>query len=349
MRLKIEYSFYLLVLVFLTASCKEKPVTSIAYHHMKGKAMGTFYNITLETDLDIHNLQTSVDSILNAFEDELSTYRPQSTISRFNASKKGICVEESGWFYQSYKTAQTIYKATDGYFDPTVAPLVNFWGFGYDHQAKKTAEQLDTIKNLMDLVGMDKLTIREVDSQICIDKTLTGQMLDLNASAKGMGVDVVANLIQSRGINNYLVEIGGEVRAKGLNKHNKTWTLGINKPSPDASVSDLLMPVKVADRGMATSGNYRNFYKDGKLTFAHIISPKTGMSQPTDVLSATVLAKDCETADGYATALMAIGLHNARSLSNQLQDIDVCLIYHDVKADTLAYFFSNGFDDTQKN
>lgn len=334
-------------IALLIFSCNEKVVTPLDYHHFKGKSMGTFYNITVESDLDIKALQAGVDSVLNDFEDELSTYRPYSTISKFNASASGICIDSSSSFYQSYKTAKTIYEATDGYFDPTVAPLVNFWGFGYDHQAKKTTEELDTVKDLVNLVGMDKIDIQTTGDSICLEKMLSEQMLDLNASAKGMGVDIAANYIQSRGIKNYLVEIGGEVRALGYNKQNKRWALGINKPSANANTKEILLPVRVADRGMATSGNYRNFYKEGKLTFAHIISPKTGMSQPTDVLSATVLAKDCETADGYATALMAVGLQKAKSLSNQIQDIDVCLIYHDFKADTLAFFFSDNFDKSQ--
>lgn len=310
--------------------------------------MGTFYNITLQSDLKAAGIQRRLDSLLNVFEDELSTYRPNSTISIFNQSPLSIEVDTSSYFYQSFVHAKDLYKMTSGYYDPTIAPLVNYYGFGADKQLNEKINNKDTIASILKLVGYNKIDVKKQGKKASLIKSYPAQKLDLNASAKGMGVDIVADYLESLNIQNYLIEIGGEVRAKGVNDKGSVWTLGINKPSQDATSNTIILPVVLDDKGMATSGNYRQFYKEGKLTFAHIINPITGVSEITDVLSATVIAKDCQTADGYATALIAMGLQKSISLVEKLNNIETCLIYQDQIADTLAFYYSSGFDKNIK-
>lgn len=310
--------------------------------------MGTFYNITLQSDIKAAGIQRRLDSLLNVFEDELSTYRPNSTISIFNQSPLSIKVDTSSYFYQSFVHAKDLYEMTSGYYDPTIAPLVNYYGFGADKQLNEKINNKDTIASILKLVGYNKIDVKKQGEKASLIKSYPAQKLDLNASAKGMGVDIVADYLESLNIQNYLIEIGGEVRAKGVNDKGSVWTLGINKPSQDATSNTIILPVVLDDKGMATSGNYRQFYKEGKLTFAHIINPITGVSEITDVLSATVIAKDCQTADGYATALIAMGLQKSISLVEKLNNIETCLIYQDQIADTLAFYYSSGFDKNIK-
>jgi thiamine biosynthesis lipoprotein len=145
-----------------------------------------------------------------------------------------------------------------------------------------------------------------------------------------------------------MVEVGGEVKTKGINDKGSVWVLGITKPSSNANLEDVILPVKLPNKAMATSGNYRQFYSNGELTFAHIINTKNGQSEPTDILSATVIAEDCETADAFATAFMALGKEKAIHLSEKVKFIETCFIYNDVNSDSLAYYFSPGFEIYRK-
>ena len=306
--------------------------------------MGTFYTIKFESDLNRDSIKYKVDSLLNSFENELSTYRPKSTISQFNTSQKGISIDTLSQFYKAFSKAKKLYKETNGYFDPTISPLVNYYGFGYDKQMKKEAINSDTISSLINLVGMQKLREKRENGMAFIFKFHPDQQLDLSASAKGGGVDFVAEYLKSSNISNFMVEIGGEVYATGKNEKGLSWTIGISNPSPGSSPSDILIPLQISSSGLASSGNYRNFYQSDSLTFAHIINAKTGLSQPTDILSTTVLAEDCETADAFATAFMAMGLEKSIDLTHKLKHIKTCFIYFDERGDSLAFKFSNGFE-----
>lgn len=306
--------------------------------------MGTLYAIKFGSNTCSESIQTEIDSLLYAFEDELSTYRDHSTISQFNKSEKGIAIDTNSHFYNSFKGAIKLNSLTKGYFDPTISPLVNYYGFGYDRQSKKQMIEMDTIEQLLDLVGMQKLRVKKEKSKAFIFKSDPDQKLSLNASAKGLGVDVVSKFLIHKGINDFMVEIGGEVFAKGINQDGNSWTVGISRPEPGASPTDILVPIRVENVGLASSGNYRNYYKNDSTTFVHIIDTKTGLSRPTDILSATVIADDCETADAFATSLMAMGLEKSIALTNELEQIKTCLIYYNEKGDSLAYVYSNGFE-----
>ncbi len=332
----------LTITLLFIIGCKNPGPNVKPYNHISGQTMGTKYNITADTDLA--SVKVSIDSILNVFEDELSTYRPHSLISTFNKDSVGICIDNNSYFYKAFLASLELHQLSNAFYDPSIAPLVNFWGFGPSSEKKRASENRATIKQLLELIGLNTIQYNSKNDSTCITKNDPHQAFDFNASAKGLGVDVVADYLQSMGVMNYLVEIGGEIRAKGKNSKNKTWTLGINKPSPSSGINDIVLPVRVQDMGMATSGNYRNFYIDGRLTYAHIINPKSGLSQPTDILSATVIAKTCETADGLATALMSMGLEKAKETMNKWNSIDACLIIKNNQTDSLEFIFSKDFE-----
>jgi thiamine biosynthesis lipoprotein len=217
-----------------------------------------------------------------------------------------------------------ISKETDGAFDITVAPLVNAWGFGFKNGIEPTSEQVDS---LMQIIGYQKVSL----SAGKVTKTDDRVMLDCSAIAKGYGTDVVARLLRSKGITNFMVEIGGEIVTSGVNAENQPWRVGITKPveDPMGTTGEVQSIVKITDKAMATSGNYRNFYyKDGK-RYAHTIDPKTGYPVQHNILSATVFAKSCAVADAYATSFMVMGMEKAQQLLEQHPELMAYLIYSD--------------------
>jgi thiamine biosynthesis lipoprotein len=227
-------------------------------------------------------------------------------------------------FQDVFYLAMQISKETDGAFDITVAPLVNAWGFGFKNGIEPTSEQVDS---LMQIIGYQKVSL----SAGKVTKTDDRVMLDCSAIAKGYGTDVVARLLRSKGITNFMVEIGGEIVTSGVNAENQPWRVGITKPveDPMGTTGEVQSIVKITDKAMATSGNYRNFYyKDGK-RYAHTIDPKTGYPVQHNILSATVFAKSCAVADAYATSFMVMGMEKAQQLLEQHPELMAYLIYCD--------------------
>ena len=248
----------------------------------------------------------------------LSPFNKASVITKINENSSDSVDQ---MFAEVFKLSKEISAETHGAFDITVAPLVNAWGFGF-----KNAANVDslTIDSLLSFVGIDKIDL--VNGKIV--KKDPRVILDCSSVAKGYGVDCVARLLDSKGIKNYMVDIGGEVVVKGQNPQMNNWRIGINKPVDDSlSVNqELHTVVTVTNVGIATSGNYRNFYyKDGK-KYAHTINPHTGYPIQHNILSATVIAKDCATADAYATAFMVLGLDSAKMVCAKNPDIDAFFI-----------------------
>ncbi len=337
--------FFLLIGLISILSCKENVVESNKkpYLSIQGKTMGTTYNITYENIIN-KNLKGEIDSFLVDFNKSLSTYDPNSTISKFNSSVGTFCysLTEDKYLLESLSKALQISEETDGAFDPTVMPLVNYWGFGYKEKKMVEKPNQNTIDSLLNLVGYKKIGVLNINDSICISRDVPNMSIDLSASAKGHGVDVVAALLSKYGITNYMVEIGGEVVASGVNNRNVFWTIGINKPEKGANPNDIQLPISIPNKAIATSGNYRNYYENGEITYAHIIDPKTGDSRPTDILSSTIIADDCLTADAYATACMVKGLEKAKLLVNNKPDIEACFIYLDGDKN-FKYFYTKGF------
>ena len=284
--------------LLLLVSCAQKE-----YRQNTNFVFGTIYNITYQSDRD---LQQEIEAELMKVDGEFSMFNPQSTVARINSGDS--TVERSEMFNEIYQLAQTVSKETDGAFDITVAPLVNAWGFGFKHEQLPTPEQVDSLLQLRN-------------------------QMDFSAIAKGYGCDVVARLLESHGIHNYMVEIGGEVVVSGKNAKGDDWHIGITKPTEDSLnvEGEMQTVLSITDHAMATSGNYRNFYYQGGRKYAHTIDPRTGYPVQHSLLSATVLAENSATADAYATSFMVLGVEGAKAVLARHPELMAYLIYTDEK------------------
>lgn len=298
--------------------------------NLKGETMGTYYNIIYTSSENI-NYQSKIDSVLADFSQSLSTYIPTSLISEINAGDSLISVDE--YLGTVFIRSKEIYSETNGFFDPTVAPIVNAWGFGFKNMENVNSSLIDS---LMQYVGLDKVNL----TNGVITRADNHIQLDFNAIAKGYGVDVVANYLLAQGIKNVKVEIGGELVVKGHNPSNGQWRIGIEKPSEEQEnpSSDALQSIiTFTNKGMATSGNYRKFYYKDGVKYSHTINPKTGYPVNHSLLSATVIADDCMTADAYATACMVVGLDSAKVLIENNPKLEAYFIYTDSADNYLDY------------
>lgn len=275
------------------------------YQHNSGMIFGTVYNVTYQSNKDLGD---GIMATMKEVDASLSMFNQNSTISKVNRNEQ---IEPDRMFKDVFELAQNISKQTNGAFDITVAPLVNAWGFGFKKGQMPTQQQIDS---LLTITGYQKVRYTETNGKGAIIKSDPRIMLDCSAIAKGYGSDAVARYLESQGVENYMVEIGGEVVTRGINSQQQPWRIGISKPVDDTLNvnSDIQTVINVKDMAMATSGNYRNFYyKNGK-KYAHTIDPKTGRPVQHSLLSATVLAKNCATADAYATAFMVMGIDKAK-------------------------------------
>ena len=300
-------------ILILTHSKQEAP----QYRYAQGLVFGTKYNITYLYNAD---LKPEIEHTMALVDSALSMFNEESTISAVNRSQS-IQVTDT-MFLKVFRRAMEISEWTDGAFDITVAPAVNAWGFGFKHAENIRESTLDSLRSI---IGYAK--IHENDGLITKDNP--DIMLDCSAIAKGFGSDMVAQMLSSKGINDYMVEIGGEIVVSGSNPKGKLWNIGISKPVDDSlSINNELQTVlAVTDIAMATSGNYRNYYvKDGR-KYAHTIDPHTCMPVSHNLLSVTVLAADCATADALATSMMVMGLDSAQALCARHPEIQAYFIY----------------------
>ena len=290
------------------------------YQEDTGRIFGTIYHATYQYPED---LQKEIEAELRKVDSSLSPFNKTSIITRVNRNED---VTLDSMFVKVFVRSEEISKKTGGAFDITVAPLVNVWGFGFK---KGTFPDSLVVDSLLKITNYKKVTI-ENDKVVKEDPRI---MLDCSAVAKGFGSDVVARLFDRKGIQNYMIEIGGEVVVKGNNPKRNPWRIGISKPVDDSlSVNQELQNVlEISNVGMATSGNYRNFYyKDGK-KYAHTIDPVTGYPVQHSLLSATVITKDCMSADAYATAFMVMGVEKAKAFAESDPEIEAYFIYTDEK------------------
>lgn len=294
-----------------------------------GQTMGTSYSVKY-LDEEGRILQSEIDSVLEVFNLALSTYIPESEISRFN--REAQLKYESPYFYPILQRSKEIYEKTEGAFDPTIGPLVNAWGFGPEE--RKTPDQA-SVDSLRQLVNFDSIYF----DTVAVRKMMEGMKLDFSAIAKGYGVDVVAQYLMSKGIENLFVEIGGEIYCHGVNAEGQRWKVGINYPSLDPKKQRTVQAVvALHNRAIATSGNYRNYYEQDGIIYSHTIDPVSGYPVRHKLLSASVFAPDCMTADAYATAFMVLGHEKAILIDEREEDIEVYLIYsgEDGKLETYA-------------
>jgi len=327
-----QYIFGLMVLLFLFACQNEskKPIQNETYHSIEGQTMGTYYRITY-SDSTEQDVLAAVEKSLAELNAELSTYIPSSLISSFNQSKKQeFSIPNSArHFISNLNKSAEVFRSSDGAFDPTVAPIVNYWGFGYTGSKPITEVDSSKIDSLLLLVGMQKLNWTTRNDSVIIRKQIPGIKLDFNAIAPGYAVDELGRVLESMHIYNYLVDIGGEVLARGQNPQGKDWTLGITTPKEGAEASDIQTTVPLHDQALATSGNYRKYYSVKGVKYSHTINPKTGFPERSKLLSATVIAPDAMTADAYATVCMVLGLEKGLALIESLPNLEAYFIYGD--------------------
>ncbi len=297
------------------------------YQHDEGFVFGTIYHVTYQSDT---NYQKEIEEELQKVDQSLSPFNKTSIISAVNRNEQ---VKVNDMFSEVFTLAESISRETGGAFDITVAPMVNAWGFGFKTGNPPTKQQVDSLRAL---VGYQ--TVRLKDGYVVKENQKT--MLDCSAIAKGYGSDVVARFLKKKGIQNFMVEIGGEIVVCGNSEKLVPWRIGINKPTDDSTNTqqELQDVVSVTDIAMATSGNYRNFYyKNGK-KYAHTIDPKTGYPVQHNILSATVFAKTCATADAYATSFMVLGLDGAKKILQRHPELDAYLIYADGKGNNQIWY-----------
>lgn len=319
--------FYILLLsLFSFFSCRETG----KFDTFSGFAQGTTYSVVFENTgkTDVEQLKEKVEKILFEFDMSLSLYKDSSILSEINRNED---VTPDKYFVEAFKRSAQISKMTEGAFDITVGPLVEAWGFGPDARRDFSESKRDS---LLRLIGMDK--VRLAGGKIIKDNP--NIVLDFNAIAQGYSVDVVSDFLSRLGIRRYLVEIGGEVRVSG-DKHGVLWRIGIDRPVDNNMIpgNDLQAIISLKDRSLATSGNYRKFYVENGVKYSHTIDPRTGYPARNRLLSATILADSCSTADGVATACMVMGLKNTISFLEMHPEFDAFLVYSDENGNFMTW------------
>ncbi|MGC6430111.1 MAG: FAD:protein FMN transferase [Jejuia sp.] len=331
----MKYLNIVFVLLLFTVSCKhdskKKATEANSNTVLSGAVFGTSYKAIYNSEIDY---TVQFDSLFAVLNKSMSTYIFDSDISKLNRNKT-VTVDDH--FKTVFNAAKTIYIDTEGVFDPTIGDVVNAWRFGAE--TDKFLTDAKVIDSLMRYVGFDKVVI---ENNGLVEKP-KGTYLEFNAIAKGYGVDVISDFLEEKGITNYLVEIGGEIRVKGKNvEKNALWRIGVDEPRFDGGQS-VYKIINMVDEAMATSGTYRKFKidEDGK-KYAHIIDTKTGYPSKTNILSVSVIADKCMVADGYATAFQAMGIDNMKLFLKEHPELKVFLIFENEKMEleTLAL---NGF------
>lgn len=297
------------------------------YQTNKGFIFGTVFTITYQYE---KNLNDEILAVLNEVDNSLSPFNKNSIITKIN---ENIPVTPDKMFVEVFQLAKQISTETNGAFDITVAPMVNVWGFGFKNGTSPTKEVIDSIKGI---VGFEKVNYQD-GKVLKQDPRIT---LDCSAIAKGYGCDMVARLFRQKDIKNFMIEIGGEVVTSGISEKRIPWKIGVTKPTDDSlnTNQELQTVLNITDMAMATSGNYRNFYyKNGK-KYAHTINPKTGYPVQHNILSATVLAPNCATADAYATSFMVLGMEKAKQILEKHPELMAYFIYSDPKGRNAVWY-----------
>lgn len=316
--MKFRLIILLAILVWIT-SCN--PVSKGEYYSLQGFTQGTSYSLTYQHPT-LSDIQEEIDSILRVFDSSLSSYDSTSIISAINRDEPGVLTDSM--FRTVFRESSRVYQVSGGAFDITLAPLINAWGFGPGQQQDVDSAMVDS---LLQYVGMDKVSL--VGDRVV--KTDPHVMLNVNAIAQGYSVDVVAAYLGSLACKNYMVEIGGEIRTRGMNPKGNFWRIGVDRPEVGNMIpgKQLQVIISMHNRSLATSGNYRKFYEKDGVMITHSIDPATGYPKASNLLSVSVLTDQCMTADAYATACMVMGLEKAKIFVEKQKGVDAYFIYSD--------------------
>ena len=319
--------FFIITLTLLLVACSD--VKTAEPIILQGNTMGTTYSITIAQpakNLSAQSIQLEVDNVLNNVNQQMSTYIDNSEITRFNQSPVNQWMTVSPDFVEVVNLSQGLSELSGGKFDVTIGPLIELWGFG--RQSSDQVPNDAAILKAQAKVGWQSLQVDTDKSQLLKTKPIA---VNLSAIAKGFGVDKIAQYLESINIENYLVEIGGEVRVKGLSPKAKLWHLGIEKPSLAQKGAQQIVALNKAS--IATSGDYRNFFEEDGVRYSHTIDPKSGKPVRHNIASVTVIAKTAALADGYATTLNVMGFDDAMALA-EAQNIDAFFILYDQSTET---------------
>ena len=320
--------------LFICISCTEGSNLKSNFHKnvvISGETQGTTYKIIIAEDYSIVN-QKSVDSIFLHFDNVLSTYNNSSVISILNKSLNPIIVDDnSGYFRECFSKSQLIFNQTNGYFDPSVFPLVKGWGFMSGIPSPLTQHEVDSILLYVDFTVGNLYDISFKNKDIYFEKNNPKYMMDFNSIAQGLSVDIIDRFLSRKGCFNYYIEVGGEIIVRGKNREGSNWRIGIDTPKENLAKRKIENILQISDKAIATSGNYRNFYFANGEKYVHSLNPKTGFPVNNSLLSVTVVAESCCLADGYATAFMVMGREETLDFirENSNLNIDVYMLYQD--------------------
>lgn len=329
------------IILFLFAAmligCTSNKKEELTFHHDSGEIFHTYFHIKYEYS---RSVKDEIMEALERFDQSLNPFRENSIIYKVN---NNIPTELDSLFTEVFSKSMEVSRKTDGKFDVTASPFINAWGFGFKDMDNVTPEKIDSMKAF---VGYNKLRIENG----AVVKDDPRVQINTSAIAKGYSCDIVADVLQSFGITNYMVEIGGEITMRGTNEKGDCWRIGIDKPTDDALAMnrELQLILSVCDKAVATSGNYRNFYVKDGVKYSHTIDPQTGYPSEQDILGATIIADDCMTADAYATAFMAMGLEKSVEVAKTISGLHYYFIY--VKSDgEVDVLFSDEFQQFMVN
>ncbi|WP_340114794.1 FAD:protein FMN transferase [Maribellus mangrovi] len=326
--MKQYFLFSIIAVLIIFSSCNpHKP----KYMANNGSVYGTYYNIKYQSP-DGKDLQNEIDDEFRRYTLIFSHYEKEATITKINHN---IDVVPESEFTKCFSRAEEISMLTNGAFDITAGPLINAWGFGPEDRKKMTPEIVDSLQTF---TGYTKVKLQ--DGKIV--KENPAMQLNMSAIAKGYTCDLIGEFLAKKGCENYMIDIGGEVVAKGKNDKGKVWTIGIREPNEDPFSTDLNAAVMLPDHALATSGNYLNFYEENGKKYAHTIDPKSGYPVQHSLLSATVLADDCMTADAFATSFMVLGKDKGIQIAEKIPDMEIYFIFADENGDNQVYM-SEGF------
>lgn len=335
----ITFPLYMCI-AFLMTSCVNKP-KDVIMRANTGFALGTTYTIQYEIENEKQDFQEDIENVFHIVNKSMSAYIPTSDISRINRGEEGVVVDD--YFKEVYEFSREVYQKTDGYFDPSVGALVNAWGFGPEKPINNlTGKQVDSI---MEFTGFDKVSLSP-DRKI--SKAHPSVTFDFNALGKGYAIDLIGKMFDEKGINNYIIEVGGEILTKGKNtKRVQPWTVAIDSPVQDDDAERQYMEyIFLENKAMATSGNYRKFRIDPETGdhYVHILNAKTGYPMKNNVLSVSVIADNCMKADAYATAFMVMPYEKTKKLLSELEDVDAYVVSRD-QFGNIQKYVTKGFQD----
>lgn len=318
-----------------------------------GNTQGTTYAVLCNDNIDIKH--EDIDETLHQFDLALSSYIPNSILTKLNTAGAGIFeyTDSLNYFNRCLEQSRGVFELTNGAFDPTVYPLVDGWGFMKEIENVPDSLTIDSLRSLIGFNNGYHFSFYPSFSDSTVEvskivKNTPNAKLDFNAIAQGLSVDVICELIESKGGENYFVEIGGEIRCKGKNSEGNFWTIGIDKPIEKSTVKDreLQEVIQLDNKAVATSGSYRKFYEKDGIKYSHTLDPKTGYPVTHSLLSATVVASNCAMADGLATAFMVLGPEKSIKLikSKEIKNIDIYLIFYNSKG-RIETYFTKGFKE----